>query len=166
MFREYRIQLISSAVGIVIGYIVIHPYSMVVDALMHMQQAGGFHLRWQELSVGVLSSFYPMMWPMALSFAFLGGVIGLLTGMIVDRKKKLYDAQSENEKKQIALETMENLMVTLSHHLLNANTIIGGTVRHCIRLEPKQDILASLAVIEEQGRKIDAVIRVLGKIRK
>jgi hypothetical protein len=42
--------------------------------------------------------------------------------------------------------------------------IIGGTVRHCIRLEPKQDILASLAVIEEQGRKIDAVIRVLGKI--
>jgi len=164
MFREYRIQFIFSIVGIVVGYLVIHPYSMVVYALMHMHRNEGLHLHWQSLSADALSSFYPMMLPMAISFAFLGGVIGLLTGTVVDRKKKLFAAQYENEKKKIALNTMENLMVTLSHYLLNANTIIGGAVRHCRRLEPNQDMLTSLAVIEEQGRKIDTAVRALGRV--
>jgi len=164
MFRKYRIQLIFSIVGIIIGYLVIHPYSMVVYALMHMHQNGGFHLQWQSLSAKALSSFYPMMLPMAISFAFLGAIIGMLTGTVIDRKKKLYAAQYENEKKKIALDTMEKLMVTLSHYLLNANTIIGGTVRRCRRLDPDQEMMAPLAVIEEQGRKIDTAIKALGKI--
>ena len=164
MFRGYRIHLIFSVVGIIVGYLVIHPYSMVLDALMHEQETGVFHLSWQALSSGALSSFHPMMLPMAISFSFLGGVIGFLTGLIVDRKKRLYDAQNENEKNKVALETINNLMVTLSHYLLNSNTIIGGAVRRCKHLETKQDMLASLAMIEEQGRKIDKAVRALGKI--
>jgi predicted histidine transporter YuiF (NhaC family) len=164
MLRKYRIQLIFSAVGMIIGYLVIHPYAMVVYALLHFHQNESFHFHWQDLSADALSSFHPMMLPMALAFAFLGGIIGLLSGILVDRKKKLYAAQHENDKKKVALETIENLMVTLSHHLLNANTIIGGAVRQCRRLEPGQDTLTSLAIIEEQGRKIDTAIKALGKI--
>jgi predicted histidine transporter YuiF (NhaC family) len=164
MLRKYRIQLIFSAVGMIIGYLVIHPYAMVVYALLHLHQNESFHFHWQDLSADALSSFHPMMLPMALAFAFLGGIIGLLSGILVDRKKKLYAAQHENDKKKVALETIENLMVTLSHHLLNANTIIGGAVRQCRRLEPGQDTLTSLAIIEEQGRKIDTAIKALGKI--
>ena len=52
-------------------------------------------------------------------------------------------------------------MVTLSHYLLNANMIIGGKVRHCRKMTVDQDKLASLNVIEEQGKKIDAVLKAL-----
>lgn len=164
MFSRYKIYLIFSVVGIVVGYLVIHPYSMLLDALMHEQQSGDFHLSWEALGSGALSSFYPMMLPMAISFSFLGGIIGFLTALIVDRKKKLYDAQNENEKNKIALETVNNLMVTMSHYLLNSNTIIGGAVRQCRRLESKQDMLTPFSIIEEQGRKIDTAVKALGKI--
>jgi len=39
--------------------------------------------------------------------------------------------------------------------------IIGGKVRHCRKAISDQDILAALGVIEEQGRKIDAVVNAL-----
>ncbi len=41
--------------------------------------------------------------------------------------------------------------------------IIGGKVRHCRKVTSDQDILDALKVIEEQGRKIDAVV---GSLRK
>jgi hypothetical protein len=59
---------------------------------------------------------------------------------------------------------MKKLMVTLSHYLLNANMIIGGKVRHIRRRVSDQDVVASLAVIEAQGRKIDSVIDALKKV--
>ena len=51
--------------------------------------------------------------------------------------------------------------MTLSHHLLNANMIIGGKVRHSRKVVINEDILTDLTVIEEQGRKIYAVIKSL-----
>ncbi len=58
---------------------------------------------------------------MAVDFALFGGIIGLLIGIVMDRKKKLYAVELQNEKKKVALETLKTLMITLSHYLLNAN---------------------------------------------
>jgi hypothetical protein len=133
--------------------------------LMHLHQSNDFHLHWQNLiSTSALEAFKPVMLPMAVVFATLGGVIGLLAGIIAARREKLREVELAREKKKIALATMKKLMVTLSHHLLNANMIIGGKVRHIGRRVSDQDVIASLAVIEGQGRKIDSVIDALKKV--
>ena len=159
--RRYRVPVILSTVGTLCGYLLLHPYTMLVYTLIHLHQENGLHFHWKDLPSRTLSAFDPMMLPMAVSFALFGGVIGLLAGILVDRKRRLNAAEHENKEKRIALETLREVMVTLSHYLLNANMIIGGRVRHCRKATADQDILAALAVIEEQGRKIDAVISAL-----
>lgn len=98
---------------------------------------------------------------MAIPFAFFGGLTGFLIGMIIRRKKRLLELKYEGEKNEVALQTLKEVMVTLSHHLLNANMIIGGQVHHCRRTVSDEDILRSLDVVEEQGHRIDAVIKAL-----
>ncbi len=163
MLKRYRTQLLYTTAGVCLGYLVLHPYSMLVSALLHLDQGRAFHLRWQDLSADALALPQPMMLPMAGAFAVLGGVIGLLTGTLVARTRRLYATEAMHERRRIALDITRSLVVTLSHYLLNANMIIGGKVRRCQRLTSDQDIRSSLAVIEEQGRKIDAVISALRK---
>ncbi|MCL5022418.1 MAG: hypothetical protein M1497_03465 [Nitrospirae bacterium] len=67
------------------------------------------------------------------------------------------------EQKKIAVETLHRLMVTLSHYLLNANTIIGGMAGRCKRTAPEKDILCS-AVILEEAKRIDAVVKALKEL--
>ena len=112
--RRYRVPVILSTVGTLCGYLLLHPYTMLVYTLIHLHRENGLHFHWKDLPSRTLSAFDPMMLPMAVSFALFGGVIGLLAGILVDRKATA-----------------------------------------------DQDILAALAVIEEQGRKIDAVISAL-----
>jgi signal transduction histidine kinase len=57
-------------------------------------------------------------------------------------------------------------MVTLSHYLLNADTIIGGMVRRCERLDSQEAVHSSLQVIEEQARKIEIVITALNRLSR
>lgn len=161
MLRAYRTQLLFMIAGSFLGYLVLHPYSMLVSTLLHLNQDGAVHVRWQDVSARALALPEPMMLPMAGAFAVLGGVIGLLTGTLIARTRRLYAAELIHERRRLALDIIRGLVVTLSHYLLNANMIIGGKVRRCQRLTADQDIRSSLAVIEEQGRKIDAVIRAL-----
>ena len=161
IMMRYRVHIILSFVGALCGYLLLHPYTMLVYTLIHLHQDKGLHFHWQDLPSRTLAAFDPMMLPMAVSFAFFGGVVGLLAGILLDRKRRLIAAEHENKEKIIALDTLKEVMVTLSHYLLNANMIIGGKVRHCRKATDDKDILAALAVVEEQGRKIDAVISAL-----
>lgn len=121
-------------------------------------------MHWKNLLGIALDTFQPMMLPMAAAFVLLGGAIGLLAGIVVDKKREVAELEHESEKKRVALETLHRLMVTLSHYLLNANMIIGGRVLHARKNEVDKDTLASLDIIEEQARKIDAVIAALKRI--
>jgi hypothetical protein len=80
----------------------------------------------------------------------------------MDKRKKLLVAENENRNREAALDAVHGMMVTLSHYLLNSNMIIGGKVRRC-RKDPvvSPDVLNCLAIIEEEGRKIDAVVKAL-----
>lgn len=161
MIKRYYLQIVSSLLGALGGYILLHPYAMLVYALVHLHEENSFHFHWEDLTEKAFTAFHPMMLPMAIPFAVFGGVIGLLVGILVDRNRKLVAVEHEGREKRIALDTLKQVMVTLAHHLLNANMIIGGKVRHCRKATSDEDILAALGIIEEQGRKIDAVVSAL-----
>jgi PAS domain S-box-containing protein len=79
-------------------------------------------------------------------------------------KQQLRMAELENENKRVALETLRQLMVTLSHYLLNANTIIGGMVRRCLKTESRTKIVPLLLAIKEQAKRIEIVITALKRV--
>ena len=164
MMRKYRSQIIFTLIGIVAGYLMFHPYTMLVGFLMnnHPGKTGSLYMNERSIFTLIRAAFEPAMLPMAVSFSLFGGITGLLIGIIADRRNRLYAAELENEKKKAALETLNRLMVTLSHYLLNANTVIGGMVRRSRRDEAA--VQASLDIIEEEAKKIDAVIRSLKEI--
>ncbi len=159
--KAHHTRILFLLLGMLGGYLILHPYTMFVYALMHVHKGQGLHIHLNELRLIAFAAFKPAMLPMVISFIIFGGAIGLFTGTIIDRNRKLLLTEHENEKKKIAIDTMKELMVTLSHHLLNANMIIGGKVRHSRKVVTNKDILTDLTVIEEQGRKIDAVIKSL-----
>jgi PAS domain S-box-containing protein len=94
------------------------------------------------------------------------GICRDITERMEMEKRRLQLMELENENKRIAVETLHQLMVTLSHYLLNSDTIIGGMVRRCERLESKEEIHSSLQVIEEQARKIEIVIKALKQLSR
>lgn len=164
--KDYRTPLIFSLFGALVGYLFLHPYTMIVYALAHIHQSGKFFPEWHWGEVFNLSlgAFSPVMLPMTVAFLFMGGLAGYLIGVLAGRKKRLEAAERENENKKVALQTLNELMVTLSHYLLNANMIIGGMVHHCQKKKLDNDILASLNTIGEQAARIDAVIGALKKV--
>lgn len=164
MVKSYRNQVLFSVLGLFVGYLILHPYTMVVAMIAHLHKQGNLDFSLQELATKALHSFQAEMLMMAMPFAFFGGLTGFLIGMIMDRKKRLLELKYESEKNELALQTVKEVMVTLSHHLLNANMIIGGKVRHCRKLVSDEDIVHSLQVIEEQGHRIDAVIKALRNV--
>lgn len=146
------------------GHLLAHPYAMVAYSLMDMYREGRFTVHMDHVLAATRSIFDPVMLPMTISFSLLCGVAALLMGMLRDRKRKLHAAAIENERKKASVDTLRRLMVTLSHYLLNANTVIGGTVRHCRKHGSLEEIASALQVIEEQAHKIDAVIAALRKV--
>jgi len=164
MQRHHNTAILFTAAGTLCGYLIFHPYAMAVYLATHVHESGELHFHWRELASGTLAVFGPTMFTMSLPFAVFGAVIGLLLGIVVERTKKLEAEKYEHEKQKVALDTLKQLMVTMSHYLLNANMIIGGKVRHCRKATSDGDILAALDVVEENGRKIDAVISALRKV--
>jgi hypothetical protein len=158
------LQLSCTLLGFVIGYAILHPYAMLVYIFTTGGQASSFFQAWSGWSVHASAAFRAVMLPMAVAFALFGAIIGFMLALLIDRKRRLCAAELESEKSRSALEAVKNLMVTLSHYLLNANMIIGGKVRHCRKATTNQDILAALDSMEEQGHKIDAVIGTLRHI--
>jgi len=94
------------------------------------------------------------------------GICRDITERMEMEKRRLRMVELETENKRIAVETLHQLMVTLSHYLLNADTIIGGMVRRCERLDSQEAVHSSLQVIEEQARKIEIVITALNRLSR
>ena len=164
MHKKYRVKMLCSIIGMIIGYFIFHPYTMLVYLIMdkHQRVDVSFHIK--DIFTAFLAVLTPEMFPMAIAFAFFGGLNGLFIAIIIDKKKRLYAAEAENEKKKAALETLQRLMITLSHYLLNANTVIAGMARRCLKSNSAEDMKESIDIIEEQAKKIEAVIMALKKI--
>jgi hypothetical protein len=166
MLNEYRARLFSALLGLLAGYLILHPYTMLVALISHIHEEGEIHIHWHELASQAALAFKADMFAMPFAFAAFGALTGFLIGWIIDRKRQFIEMKHENEKQEVALQTLKEVAETLAHHLLNANMIIGGKVRHCQKTSNDMDTLQSLAVIQEQGYRIDAVIRALRNLRK
>jgi len=92
------------------------------------------------------------------------GICRDITERMELEKQRLRLVELENERKTIALTTLNQLMVTLSHYLLNANSIIGGMARRTLRAGSKGERLASLEIIKEQTHKTESIIAALKKV--
>jgi len=165
MHKGAKTRVLYILLGMIGGFVLLHPYTMMVYALMHVfKGAAGVHMGWGGITFRGLMAFKSTMFPMASAFVIFGGLIGLLVALVFEKKGRMLLLEVENEKNKIAIQTLKEVTVTIAHHLLNANTIVGGKVRQCRRLTSDQEILEVLADIEEQGRKIDATIRALREV--
>lgn len=151
-----RIVLLCLAVGFA-GYILLHPYTMLVYGLYghHGAVSGGIILR--RLLADVSAAFRLDMAPMGLPFALLGALAGSLLGFWLEARSRRF----EMEKRLLAVDTLRQLMVTLAHHLLNAVQGIGGFAALALRKEKDEDKRRPLEIIKQESIKIEAVVKAL-----
>ena len=151
-----RIVLLSLAGGSV-GYILLHPYTMLVYGLYGHHGAGPEGMDLRRLLEDVPASFRLDMVPMGLPFAFLGALVGLLLGFWLEARSRRF----EMEKRLLAVDTLRQLMVTLAHHLLNAVQGIGGFAALALRKEKDEDKRRPLEIIKRESIRIEAVVKAL-----
>ncbi len=156
--REVRKTLLLTVIGALAGYLIVHPYAMFA---YYLAETGRGEMHWRDM---LLMTLRHMKLPMAVAFIFFGSFIGFLLARVLDKQNKLHAAELANEKHRAALETLQRLMITLSHYLLNANAVIGGMAGRCKKRCPERSVEEYLGIIEDEARKIDAVIKALRKI--
>jgi signal transduction histidine kinase len=150
--------------GMLLGYLLIHPFAMLANTLgprlpiLPMDFLfWGHHLR---------VSFGPEMLAMGGAFAFMGGLAGFFFGIWYYQKERLTAERLESQRRQVALETLQELMVTLAHHVRNANVVIGGFSSRLIKQAPDPEAQRQLEMIQQASREIDAVIASLESLTK
>lgn len=142
--------------GMLVGYLLIHPFAMLASALgprlPHFPMGfsfWGLHLR---------VSFGPEMLAMGGAFAFMGGLSGFFFGIWSYQKERITQERLKFQRRQVALETLQELMVTLAHHIRNANVVIGGFSSRMLKNLPDPEVQRQLQLIQQASRQIDAVI--------
>ena len=63
-----------------------------------------------------------------------------------------------------AVETLQGLMVTLAHHLLNAVQVIGGLAGYCLKREKDDQVRGHLEVIKKEAHRIQTVVQILQEV--
>jgi len=152
--------LVTTVVGAAVGYFVFHPYTMLVygayttphehmpgpwvdHALMHLSDA--------------LSTFQPGMLHMGIPYAVMGGITGALYGLWLNGRIRW----EEEKLRTCAVDTIKQLMVTMSHYLLNAVTIIGGNAARIERKVDDREVVRQAEVIRKEAVAIEAVVKSL-----
>lgn len=157
-----RTLLLAPLLGAALGYLVLHPYTMVIYGLYghHGGAAVGIDLR--RLLDEIRDAFSLDMLAMGLPFALIGAVVGLLLGFRLEARGR----QVEMEKRLLAVETLRQLMVTLAHHLLNAVQGIGGFASAVLRKEHEEDKRKPLERIRQESIRIEAVVKALQSLSR
>ncbi|HEX9156508.1 MAG TPA: hypothetical protein VF827_00725, partial [Syntrophales bacterium] len=151
-----RIVLLSLAGGSA-GYILLHPYTMLVYGLYGHSDSSDSQEIAAQLVAALADSFHPGMISMGFPFALMGALIGLLLGFWLEARSRRF----EMEKRLLAVDTLRQLMVTLAHHLLNAVQGIGGFAALALRKEKDEDKRRPLEIIKRESIKIEAVVKAL-----
>jgi len=143
--------------GAILGYLVLHPYTMLVYGFYGHHGAAPEGMDLRRLLEDVPAAFRLDMAPMGLPFALLGALVGLLLGFWLEARSRRF----EMEKRLLAVDTLRQLMVTLAHHLLNAVQGIGGFAALALRKEQDEDKRRPLEIIKQESIKIEAVVKAL-----
>ena len=142
--------------GMLAGYLLVHPFAMLAYILgpQHPHVPWDFSLWGYQVRV----SFSADMLAMGLAFAFMGGVAGFLLGAWFLQRERLTQARLESERRLAALATLRELMVTLAHHIRNANVVIGGFSARVGKRIEDPELSRQLQMIHEASQEIEAVI--------
>jgi signal transduction histidine kinase len=145
--------------GVLVGYLLVHPFAMLAYILgpQHPHEPWDFTLWGQQ----VRFSFSTDMLAMGLAFAFMGGVAGFFLGAWYLQKERLALARLESARQLAALETLRELMVTLAHHIRNANVVIGGFGARLEKSLSEPEQKAKIKIIRQASQDIEAVIAAL-----
>jgi len=92
------------------------------------------------------------------AFALMGGLAGFFFGIWYLQKERLTAERLESQRRRVALDTLRELMVTLAHHIRNANVVIGGFSSRLIKESNDPEAQRHLEMIQQASREIDAVI--------
>jgi len=156
--RKSRIIWFTLA-GMLLGYLLMHPFAMLAYLLgpQHPPVPMGANLWGMQVS----QSFSAAGLTMGGAFTFLGGLAGFFFGIWYLQKEKLTAERLESQRRRVALETLQELMVTLAHHIRNANMVIGGFSSRMIKHLPDPEVQRQLELIQQASREIEAVIAAL-----
>jgi len=95
---------------------------------------------------------------MGAAFAFMGGVAGLCLGLWYVQKEHWIAENLESQRRLTALETVRELMVTLAHHIRNANQVIGGFSKRLLKSPLDPEVERQLKLIRQASLEIEAII--------
>ncbi len=142
--------------GMLAGYVLVHPFAMLASLLAPRlpRAPADFPLWGHHLSI----SFAPEMLVMGGAFACMGGLAGFFFGIWYYQKERLTAEQLQSSRRRVALETLQELLVTLAHHIRNANLVIGGFSSRMIKRLPDPEAQRQLPLIQQASRQIEAVI--------
>ncbi len=150
--------------GMILGIILMHPFAMVAYTLGPQHPHGALDIwLWGRQA---WSAFRGGMLAMAAAFAFMGGVAGLTFGSWFLQRQRLAAAQLESQRRLAALETLKELMVTLAHHIRNANLVIGGFSARLLRRGAAAELQEQLRLVQDASRRIEAVVAALESLKE
>ncbi len=152
----YRRILWPTLAGMVVGFFIIQPLNVLVYNLAPKTRLAfhdvAFWKRLLEMSLSPTSIF------MGLAFAVFGGITGFFFGSWLYHRDCLTAEKMNSAWRLAALETLKELMVTLAHHIRNANMVIGGFSDHLARHLSDPQHQEHLRLIHQSSQQIDAVI--------
>jgi len=149
--------LAASLIGAALGYLILHPYTVVVYGLYGRGESGIEAFSLKGIVREALSAFRMGHLQMGIPFAILGAAAGLFLGAWLDTKRRT----EEMELRTCATDTMKTLMVTLSHYLLNAATIIGGFAWRIQKAAKDEDTVHHAVIIRKEADNVEAVVKSL-----
>lgn len=162
MNRNFARLTLFTLAGMLAGYLLVHPFAMLAYVLgpQHPHASMDPSLLGRQLSL----AFGVDMLAMGLAFALMGGVAGFGLGAWHLQKERLAREHLESQRRQAALNTLRELMVTLSHHIRNANMVIGGFSKHMQKHITDPEFIQQLQMIHRASHEIDEVILSLENI--
>ena len=92
LFKAHHYRILFPLLGNLIGYLILHPYTMLVYTMTHPGDVHGTQFQWEKLHRlwdQALMAFHPYMLPMSIPFMFFGGITGVLLVIIFYRHKKI-----------------------------------------------------------------------------
>lgn len=156
MNHRFGRLILFTLAGMVAGYFLMHPFAMLAYILgpHHPHESWDISLWTRQ----VHGAFSPEMLVMGLAFSLMGGVAGFGLGAWYLQKEHLAQEQMETQRRQAALNTLRELMVTLAHHIRNANMVIGGFSQHLQKHISDPELRRQLELIHRASHEINEVI--------
>ncbi len=159
--RAFSMTVCATAFGVLLGFFVLHPFSMVMYHTMMMR---GHHTEIADALAMSLDAFSGHMWLMGLFYAGFGGMFGYLVGTLMQRGRDLLSAELERKHHEAAKQLIEEITLTVTHYVRNANSAVGGYTRLAMKSCTDETVSKRLGVVIESSNQIDAVMSAMQTI--